>query len=56
MARAAAVRDYLASEWNVDTENLVIDGRGESELLSSLDPYHGSNRRVEFWTVEQPSG
>jgi outer membrane protein OmpA-like peptidoglycan-associated protein len=47
LARAAEVRDFLSSR-GVDRSRLVIDGKGEYELLYPHLPNDGRNRRVEI--------
>lgn len=49
IARASAVREYLLSRWQIAPGRLTVDGRGESELLSTIDPLDPTHRRVEFW-------
>ncbi len=46
--RAATVRAYLASEFNVAPDRLEAKGEGETDLLAGTDPYAAKNRRVEF--------
>jgi len=50
VARANAVRDYLIGSWLIDPSRLRVDGKGEAQLLASLDPYDATHRRVEFWS------
>jgi outer membrane protein OmpA-like peptidoglycan-associated protein len=49
--RAVAVRDYLATSWNIDVSLLQIQGAGESQPLEGTDPLDGINRRVEFFAL-----
>lgn len=46
--RAKAVRNFLASEYQVAESRLQIVGKGESELLTDVDPFSASNRRVKI--------
>lgn len=52
VARANAVRDYLIGSWLIEPTRLQVDGKGEEELLASLDPTDATHRRVEFWSSE----
>lgn len=48
--RAERVRAYLTENFNISPENLVVEGRGESEPIadnSTADGRH-TNRRAEF--------
>jgi len=51
--RAESVRTALIQSFNVDPEQLAVEGKGETELLtmgnSPLD--HAKNRRVEFQSI-----
>lgn len=49
--RAAAVKSYLATTWNIPAEQLQIQGAGESQPLAGTDPNDGVNRRVEFFAM-----
>ena len=46
--RAATVRTYLASEFDVAPDRLEAKGEGETDPLAGSDPYAAQNRRVEF--------
>ena len=48
LRRAVAVRNYLTREFSIDSRSLLVDGRGESELLDPSNPEGGANRRVEI--------
>lgn len=50
-ARARAVRDYLVSQFGIDTSRLETAGYGASQPLPGTDPFDGINRRVEFQPV-----
>jgi len=52
IARASAVRDYLVEQWGLAPDTFTVDGRGETELLASLDPFDATNRRVEFYALD----
>ncbi len=45
--RAAAVRDFLTREHSVAANDLVMVGKGETDLLDPAQPASGVNRRVE---------
>lgn len=49
--RAAAVRSYLTTTWNIPAEQLQIEGAGETQPLSGTGPNDGVNRRVEFFAL-----
>jgi outer membrane protein OmpA-like peptidoglycan-associated protein len=49
--RAAAVKSYLTTTWNIPAEQLQIQGAGESQPLAGTDPNDGVNRRVEFFAL-----
>lgn len=44
--RAAAVKKFLAHEYQVAPERLTVEGKGESDLLPGVAPDSASNRRV----------
>lgn len=46
--RAEAVRRTLVRQFNIAPERLLINGKGESELLDPANPHSASNRRVEI--------
>ena len=48
--RAAAVKDLLASEWQIETGRIDIEGKGETEPIADNKTKEGraQNRRVEF--------
>lgn len=52
VARASAVRDYLVQNWGVSADTFTVEGRGEGELLASIDPFDATNRRVEFYSLD----
>lgn len=49
--RAVAIRDYLATSWNIDVALLQVQGAGEGQPLDGTDPLDGINRRVEFFAL-----
>ena len=48
--RAAAVKESLSKEFNIDESRMTTDGKGESEPIDKNDTPAGkaNNRRVEF--------
>ena len=48
--RAESVKAYLTEHFNIASENLVIEGRGESEPIADNETPDGrhTNRRAEF--------
>lgn len=48
--RAEAVKAFLVKEYNITTENLSAEGKGESQPVDKNDTIEGkaNNRRVEF--------
>jgi len=52
--RAESVVDYLSTHFNVDSQRLVIEGKGESQPLmeNTNDENRYKNRRVEFIRIE----
>ncbi|MEP6617517.1 MAG: OmpA family protein, partial [Ginsengibacter sp.] len=48
--RAAAVKESLSKEFNIDESRMTTDGKGESEPIDKNDTSAGkaNNRRVEF--------
>ena len=52
--RAAAVRDYLISEYSISERRLIDKGFGESRLLDPAHPNDGVNRRVQITTLAIP--
>lgn len=51
--RANAVKDYLFYKYGIESERLVIIGKGEYSPLNGQDPYDGVNRRVEIHKFQQ---
>ncbi|MGI9449877.1 MAG: OmpA family protein, partial [Geminicoccaceae bacterium] len=51
MRRAEAVKGYLTTTWNIPSDQLKIQGAGESQPLAGTDPDDGINRRVEFFAL-----
>lgn len=51
--RAKAVKDYLFYKYGIESERLVIIGKGEYSPLSGQDPYNAVNRRVEIHTYQK---
>lgn len=49
--RADAVKQYLASNFNINPDRLAAIGRGEQQLLIQSKPEDGRNRRVSVSTV-----
>ncbi len=45
--RAAAIRDYLASNYKIPAERLMAVGYGREQLKNSADPMAAENRRVQ---------
>jgi len=51
--RAQAVKDYLVSVGGVEADRLMVEGRGESELLVPIgEGDWGANRRIEWELVD----
>jgi len=50
--RAAAVREYLATNFGIDPARLEARGFGESRLKDAGNPFSGENRRVEFVNLD----
>lgn len=46
--RAQAIKEYLANNYKVATERMIITGKGETELFDARDPRNEVNRRVQF--------
>lgn len=46
--RAAAVKAFLVSNFNLSGVNIQIEGKGESDLLYPHDPDNEANRRVRI--------
>ena len=46
--RAASVRNYLVSTFNIDPGRLESQGLGESQLFDAANPNAAANRRVEI--------
>jgi outer membrane protein OmpA-like peptidoglycan-associated protein len=46
--RASAVKVFLAKEYHVAENRLKIVGKGESELLTNVNPASATNRRVKI--------
>ncbi|MEE9425991.1 MAG: OmpA family protein [Methylococcales bacterium] len=46
--RALAVKQYLFNNYGIDSNRLVISGKGEYAPLSGKDPSSAINRRVEI--------
>ena len=46
--RAQSVYNYLIKEFNIDPDQLVPEGKGESELYDPDKPQSGVNRRVRI--------
>ncbi len=46
--RAASVKSYLQSHFNIAENRLFINGVGESQPLPGTDPNSGVNRRVQL--------
>lgn len=48
--RAQAVKDFLATEFGIDTARINTDGKGEKEAIADNNTREGKaqNRRVEF--------
>lgn len=46
--RAKAIKEYLVSNFGVNSDRLVPVGKGESLLYNQQYPESGENRRVEF--------
>lgn len=53
--RAAAVRDFLASEHGIAPDRLIVAGLGESQLLDPSHPDSPENRRVEIGNLGNQS-
>jgi OOP family OmpA-OmpF porin len=51
--RAAAVRDYLVSEFHVASNRLDIVGRGENDPIDPSNPKSAANRRVKIVNLGQ---
>ena len=49
--RAESVKRYLMLNHEVDSNRLIINGKGESELLDPGSPADPVNRRVQFTAV-----
>lgn len=49
--RAAAVKQYLVRNFQVEPDRLSVRGKGENQLLPDRNPRDGMNRRVEFQRV-----
>ena len=49
-ARANAVKTHLARH-NVNSERLIVVGKGESELINTQNPQAAENRRVQFKVI-----
>jgi len=47
--RAEAVKDYLASHFQIAAARLLVRGKGESNPLPGISPFNGANRRVQFY-------
>ncbi len=50
--RARAVKDYLASNYNIGGNRLLVSGKGEHTPLPNSNPYDAVNRRVQFLPVQ----
>lgn len=46
--RANSVKTFIVNNYDVNADNLVAIGKGESSLLSGLPPYDARHRRVEI--------
>ncbi len=49
--RASAVRNFLAKEYDVAEKRLRVVGKGETELLTEVDPGSAVNRRVKIVNI-----
>jgi len=47
--RANAVKTYLMRNFQVSANRLFVTGMGESKPLPGINPYAGTNRRVQFF-------
>lgn len=50
--RAYSVKQYLVSRFNIDPDRLRAVGRGEVELINTLNPRAAINRRVQFRSLK----
>jgi len=50
--RARAVREYLARNYNISGDRLLVSGKGEHAPLPNSNPYDAINRRVQFLPVQ----
>jgi outer membrane protein OmpA-like peptidoglycan-associated protein len=51
--RSEAVRDFLASAFNIDKSRLIALGFGKDQLKNPADPEGGENRRVQVARITQ---
>jgi outer membrane protein OmpA-like peptidoglycan-associated protein len=51
--RAQAVKDYLATAYNVPRNRLEAIGRGQTMPISASDPSNPANRRVQVVNIGQ---
>lgn len=49
--RAESVKNYLVQAYGIDEGNLLIEGKGESELMTNISPTNKVNRRVQLRVV-----
>lgn len=49
--RAAAVKGYLMTRYNISENRLFVNGMGENHPLSGMSPYAAVNRRVQFYSA-----
>lgn len=47
--RAAAVKNYLAANYQISSNRLFVSGKGESSPLEGKNPFDATNRRVQFY-------
>jgi outer membrane protein OmpA-like peptidoglycan-associated protein len=50
--RAAAVKDYLVSGFNISSKRILISGKGETKALPGRGPNDPMNRRVQFYKAQ----
>lgn len=47
--RAAAVKNYLVANFQISSNRLMTNGKGEASPLPGKDPFDATNRRVQFY-------
>lgn len=52
LRRAESVKQYLVSDYGIESGRLLISGKGERQLIDLDNPKSAANRRVQFSVVK----